>query len=619
MRKQCEGGAQWIPACLLQIEPGQVVRTALGSKHTSQMINAALRLPKQNADLITEEGLKTLGIKTTQNPKPLAAQGFQVDDKLITFPAKSLSQPDIFYGPAKQNIQKRRSIAQQLQKVWRKPQDLDAASWNLHNVTFSKPVSIEKMHILAMYGCYGALEEKATEITIKDVVGAMGAALLKHNIGQLATEPGGMRRADNIAFGRALKSWFTDVHNTKDGCSLIVLLFTKPVKWVADKNGSPKTKVKVVDDQHMSNLALKVNLKMGGDNHWLDAAKFNAYLGGRKDETIVLGADVAHPGSGTVEGVPSVACIVGSVDNRFMKYLGSMRLQAGGQEKIKEEHMFSMMKERFQAWKDNNNGRLPKRVLFYRDGVSESQFPQCIDLEIPGIVKAHTELNNKKPDPELKITFVVVTKRHHTRFYAIHKSQSYETVEKRNGVKQPPYVNGNLKPGLLVDDYVTTPTGVNFFLQSHCAIKGTARSAHYHVLKDGIGLGKDSLTEVTMMLCYAFGRATKGVSYVAPAYIADRLCDRGSVWLRDFRLNTPAKYKLPKDLAGDDWPYDWPALDPKTGVAWEFKDRVVYWKHKMAERISQDTSVWGENYSIDPMSERLNPWHPNLDNGMFWM
>jgi eukaryotic translation initiation factor 2C len=79
-------------------------------------------------------------------------------------------------------------------------------------------------------------------------------------------------------------------------------------------------------------------------------------------------------------------------------------------------------------------------------------------------------------------------------------------------------------PDLLVDCTITDPDRYNFYLQSHQAIMDTARSAHNHVLVDDIGFGKNrmvgNLPDLTHQLCYAFGGTTRGVSYVAPAYIA---------------------------------------------------------------------------------------------------
>ncbi|KAF2658674.1 stem cell self-renewal protein Piwi, partial [Lophiostoma macrostomum CBS 122681] len=283
--------------------------------------------------------------------------------------------------------------------------------------------------------------------------------------------------------------------------------------------------------QHLSNLALKVNMKVGGDNHQLDPKQLESLL---EVPTMILGADVTHPGVGSKWGCPSIACVVGSVDQQFMNYPGSMRLQAGKQEYI--EDMRSMVRERLEAWGKNSttDKKLPTSIIFYRDGVSESQFENCAEREITQIKEAYEELDG---DPtELELTFIVVGKRHHTRFYPTEESQSYWVKEvKRNSkgkvISDDWIVDGNLKPGLLVENVVTSPKPYNFFLQSHCAIKGTARSAHYHVLRDGTGKAKEILPKLTLMLCCAFGRATKAVSYAAPAYIADRLCERGRVYL----------------------------------------------------------------------------------------
>jgi hypothetical protein len=73
MREQSEHGAQWIPACLLQIMPGQVVKTTLGSNHTKEMIKHALRLSTENLGLIEEEGLEIIGVKTQSGQQPLVS------------------------------------------------------------------------------------------------------------------------------------------------------------------------------------------------------------------------------------------------------------------------------------------------------------------------------------------------------------------------------------------------------------------------------------------------------------------------------------------------------------------------------------------------------------------
>lgn len=288
-----------------------------------------------------------------------------------------------------------------------------------------------------------------------------------------------------------------------------------------------------------------------------------------------------------------------------------------------------MVKERIEAWQKNNEkknkkiggkARLPGSILFYRDGISESQFDSCRSYEIKQIRKAYRELQGDAD--RLQITFVVVGKRHNTRFYPTDESQTYKDKEKIMDKKTGEstdriFLNGNLKPGLLVDDVVTSPDPdtPDFFLQSHCAIKGTARPAHYHVLEDGMKLWPTQLPRLTYMLCHAFGRATKGVSYVAPAYIADRLCERGRSYLRMWHKHGSA---FPKPTREDGKPLN--------------KSEMLIWKKERALEIARGATfkyhpedrypewVWGQ-YNDDPGQDaiRLNPWHPNLDEGMFWM
>jgi hypothetical protein len=53
---------------------------------------------------------------------------------------------------------------------------------------------------------------------------------------------------------------------------------------------------KIKDQEHdlqlFSNLALKVNMKMGGDNHWLNSSVLDELLGGtiHKDRTMIMGS-----------------------------------------------------------------------------------------------------------------------------------------------------------------------------------------------------------------------------------------------------------------------------------------------------------------------------------------
>ena len=88
-----------------------------------------------------------------------------------------------------------------------------------------------------------------------------------------------------------------------------------------------------------------------------------------------------------------------------------------------------------------------------------------------------------------KLTFVVVQKRHNTRFFVSAPSDADRS--------------GNIPAGTVVDSAVCHPSEYDFFLCSHGGLKGTSRPVHYHVLLDEIGIGPDNLQN----LCYRLWRA----------------------------------------------------------------------------------------------------------------
>jgi hypothetical protein len=79
-------------------------------------------------------------------------------------------------------------------------------------------------------------------------------------------------------------------------------------------------------DQYLSNIAIKVNTKLGGLNHTLDQAAMK-WLTAKK--TMVVGMDVTHPRATNKLGTPSIAAVVASVDADFVHFPASMRIQTG--------------------------------------------------------------------------------------------------------------------------------------------------------------------------------------------------------------------------------------------------------------------------------------------------
>ncbi|KAH7092064.1 ribonuclease H-like domain-containing protein [Paraphoma chrysanthemicola] len=315
-----------------------------------------------------------------------------------------------------------------------------------------------------------------------------------------------------------LKSALKEIHN--DGVldenktpDIVVLLLSNKsqstyssFKWLADKlycfqaicaterNFRPGPKFGGWNDdksmqQYMANVAMKANLKVAGLNH--TALGVEDWL----SNTLVLGSDLTHPGNGAVDNCPSTSALM-------------------------IVHLCNAFKRALSMWAKKNNG-WPKNILYYRDGVAESQYEELRRDELSLIRQAWNEVAKARNEvaPPLRLTTVIVTKRHSTRFFP---TKAADAMPK----------NENCRPGTLVDSVVTSPYFSDFFLQTHNVIKGTARPCHYFVLTNGMGISMNDLERLTHNLCHTYVRATMGVSYAPPTYYADRLCERGRAYLR---------------------------------------------------------------------------------------
>lgn len=72
--------------------------------------------------------------------------------------------------------------------------------------------------------------------------------------------------------------------------------------------------------------------------------------------------------------------------------------------------------------------------------------------------------------------------------------------------------------GTVVDNEITHPLELDFYLQSHAGLLGTSRPAHYNVLYDETRFSPDALQNLSFALCHVYARSTRSVSIPAPVY-----------------------------------------------------------------------------------------------------
>ncbi|PKA50645.1 Protein argonaute 16 [Apostasia shenzhenica] len=256
-----------------------------------------------------------------------------------------------------------------------------------------------------------------------------------------------------------------------------------------------------ITDQYLSNVLLKINSKLDGINSLL-AVEVNRSIPCIRDlPTMLVGMDVSHGSPGRTD-LLSVAAVVGSRNWPLIsRYSAAVRTQSAKVEMIDSLYKplsngedDGMMRDLFLDFYDSTAGRKPAQIIIFRDGVSESQFNQVLNIELDQVTKAFQHLGE---GPLPKITIVIAQKNHHTKLFQANSRE-------------------NVPPGTIVDTKIVHPRNYDFYMCSHAAMIGTAKPTHYHVLLDEIGFTPDDLQKLVFSLSYVYQRSTSATSIVAP-------------------------------------------------------------------------------------------------------
>ncbi|KAJ0854098.1 putative post-transcriptional gene silencing PAZ-Argonaute family protein [Helianthus annuus] len=257
-----------------------------------------------------------------------------------------------------------------------------------------------------------------------------------------------------------------------------------------------------INDQYLTNLLLKINAKMGGLNSVLSVEHLHSIPMVSRIPTIIIGMDVSHGSPGRSD-VPSIAAVVSSRKWPLIsQYRASVRAQSARCEMI--DALFKpvspnedegMIRELLVDFYQSTPKLKPAHMIIFRDGVSESQFDQVLNIELEQIMQACKYLDDNDWNP--KFLVIVAQKAHHTRFFQ-------------------PRSDANVPPGTIVDTKVGHPKNYDFYLCAQNGPIGTTRPTHYHVLLDQIGFSPDDLQELVHSLSYVYQRSTSAISVVAP-------------------------------------------------------------------------------------------------------
>lgn len=259
--------------------------------------------------------------------------------------------------------------------------------------------------------------------------------------------------------------------------------------------------------QYISNVLMKFNAKLGGSTSTSVPAptsgfkKFGA-------PTVFIGADVSHASPGSEQ--PSMAALTVSYDRHAARYAAGCQTNGRRVEMITERNFRMILGPMMTNWMSEvGGGRPPSQVYYMRDGVSEGQFIQVMQEEIPHVRAVLNQLSNGKWTGTL--TVVIASKRHHIRAFP---------------GKADADMKGNPLPGTLIERDVTTPQEFDFYLYSHIALQGTSRPVHYTVLHDEAKHPPQVLQNMIYEHCYQYMRSTTSVSLHPAVYYAHLASNR---------------------------------------------------------------------------------------------
>ncbi|EGN97702.1 hypothetical protein SERLA73DRAFT_92911 [Serpula lacrymans var. lacrymans S7.3] len=515
----------YVPAELCEIEDGEPYRGQLNTMETQNMIRYACKRPADNARIIVNQGLQTLALTQDKINDPMSSFGISVSDQMAVIPARELPPPKVYYKSGK-------------------PPNVTGGSWNILEVTFQKGSVVKSWSVLVVrdgFSNWNENEVRRIWMGFRDKCRKSGMTM-PDQPKVLFTNPL-VPEFKDAARATALDQVRQTINeNVEPGDqSFILVLLQKHdhhiypgIKRICDVELGIHTIHMLLTqkvfgpggrlDQYFSNVALKLNTKLGGANHRLDPDSMKWLT---QEKTMVVGMDVTHPGPASRKGTPSIAAVVASVDDSFVQFPASMRIQEGRKEASNMiTDLAEMMEERLKLWQEKNR-ILPARVYVFRDGVSEGQFDSVLTKELPLILDSFRGMSNSSKKYRPKLTIVICGKRHHARFFPIESNSADK--------------NGNTRPGTVVDKGVTTVFDYDFYLQAHAGLQGTAKPTHYTVIYDENALDADNIQQGTHTTSYLYARATKAVSLVPAAYYADLACERGRYYINDFLNAGPNK------------------------------------------------------------------------------
>lgn len=255
-----------------------------------------------------------------------------------------------------------------------------------------------------------------------------------------------------------------------------------------------------------------MNAKFGGD---LWRMQFGEEI---SNQTMLVGIDVCHKGKQSTIG------FCATYDPFMCKYYAQASPQpVKGQEIISTSVLSDYFQRSFASYRDFN-GKMPKHIFIFRDGVGDSMRKQVIDQELEqlhniisveyGLVEVEGCQVQKLEPPE--ITLIIVNKRVRQRFF-----QQTMSSTGQNFIENPP--QGTYVDQGFVEQSEVIDGKFDFFLVPHSVTQGSVKPTHFYVAKNTSKISKMAILNFTYALCYNYYNWNDAIKIPAPCMLADKI------------------------------------------------------------------------------------------------
>ncbi|GAA5827352.1 hypothetical protein JCM3770_003070 [Rhodotorula araucariae] len=481
------------PIELCQVDIGQKYHPDLAPQQVSEVIRMTTIKPRERLAMLTR-GIEAI---SPSNNQAFGQWQLNIAREPLRLTARVLQAPSVSYAQG-------RSLVPQ------------GGAWSLQGQRFFKPARLDRWIVFVF-----ARQSEFPPDMARESFTALAQQLRQLGV-VVGPQPPAIHYVD-VPPSQAIAFIRSRVKPSEPPQLLVCFLMQKPspyygqIKLLGDVQTGVATqclnilKARKKDRMYYSNVALKVNVKLGGSNSY-------ASLGSTVSiPTVVFGANVAHPGPGSM--TPSIVAVVASMDEKVTRYGSRMQTQKSRQQVV--ANLAEMVKSLLEQFRQEA-GVDPQRIIFFRNGVSEGQYAQVLAHEVNAIRLACQRIS---PTFKPALTFIVCGKRHHVSIFPATPADSDGKTD-------------NVPAGTIIDHTVTNPFLFDWYTQSHGSLLGTSRSSHLTVLVDDSHFSPDDLQQLTYNICYTFARSTRSVSLATPAYYADLVCTRAALYLASAGVST---------------------------------------------------------------------------------